>query len=47
MGLKGVVVSDINHLSPPYLPLYMTLDVKRRNDSTDTRYKREKRKKTA
>lgn len=39
MGLNAEVVSDINHLSLPYLPLYVTLDVKRRLDSTDTENK--------
>lgn len=45
MGLKGAFVSDINHLSLSYLPLYVTLDVKSRKDSTDTGSKRGESKK--
>lgn len=41
MGLNGEVVSDINHLSLSYLPLYVTLDVKRSAESSDRGYKRE------
>lgn len=45
MGLNGEVVSDINHLSLPYLPLCVTIDAKRGKDSADTGNKREKSKK--
>lgn len=45
MGLNGEVVSDINHPSLSYLPLCVTLDVKRSTDSANGGYKREEKKK--
>lgn len=45
MGLNGEFVSDINHLGLAYLPLRVTIDVKRGEDSFDTGNKREGNKK--
>lgn len=45
MGLNGEFVSDINHLGLAYLPLRVTTDVKRGEDSSDTGNKREGNKK--
>lgn len=45
MGLNGEFVSDINHLGLAYLPLRVTIDVKRGEDSSDTGKKREGKKK--
>lgn len=45
MGLNGEFVSDINHLGLAYLPLRVTIDVKRGEDSSDTGNKREGNKK--